>query len=70
MKQLFKVYFNETCESSLLDDLMYLPKTYELNNPYKEELLYDFEKIKNTYRKHDVDYLKNERWIQKKLIFY
>lgn len=59
-KSLFKYTSTKHIKSILLDDLMYLPRTYELNDPYEGELLYDSEKIKNTYRKHNLEYLKSE----------
>lgn len=57
---LFKYTSMKHVKSILLDDLMYLPRVYELNDPYEGELLYDSEKIKKTYRKQNLEYLKSE----------
>lgn len=46
---LFKYTKIKYAKDILLDDLMFLPKIYELNDPYEGELLYDLDKLKENY---------------------
>lgn len=52
---LFKYTKIKYAKTILLDELMYLPRTYELNDPYEGELLHDPEKIRKSYAEQNLD---------------
>lgn len=54
-KSLFKYTKIKYAKNILLDDLMYLPRIYELNDPYEGELLYNSEKIIKKFVEENLD---------------
>lgn len=57
---LFKYTKVKYAKTILLDNLMFLPRVYELNDPYEGELLYSSENIKESYVKQNLDIFYNQ----------